>query len=45
MKQFIMKLNIKLLNYIRLHYIYKKKTIKFLPKDTLNSKIVHVCEF
>jgi len=43
-KQFISTLNIKLLISISLHYSYKK-TITLLPKDTLNSKIVHVCEF
>ena len=43
-KLFISTLNIKLLISILLHYSYKK-TIKLLPKDTFNSKIVPVCEF
>jgi len=43
-KLFISTLNITLLISILLHYSYKK-TIKLLPKDTLSSKIVHVCEF
>jgi len=43
-KQFISTLNIKLIA-ILLHYSYKKKTIQSMPNDTLNSKIVHVCEF
>ena len=28
-----------------IHITAIKKTIKLLPKDTLNSKIVHICEF
>jgi len=36
-------LNIKLLISILLHYSYKK-TMKVLPKDTVNSKIVHMRE-
>ena len=36
--------NITLLISILLHYSYIK-TIKLLPTDTLNSKIVPVCEF
>jgi len=42
-KQFISTLNIKLLISIILHYSYKK-TMMWLPKDTVNSKIVPVCE-
>jgi len=41
LKQFISTLNINLLISILLHYSYKD-TIKL---DTLNSKIVTVCEF
>jgi len=40
----ISTLNINILISILLHYSYKK-TIKLLPKDTLNSKTVFVCEF
>jgi len=36
--------SVKLQGHIHITAI-KKQTIKLLPKDTLNSKIVHICEF